>query len=197
MGHFLFALAVGAGAWLVFAVVGHLQRRRRAYERGCFPLPHYPHKEPFFGLDYTVLSVRDVVTNRTLLALDERFRKLGPTFQVKTAGTTLIISKDARINHSVYSENYKAWGVAPVRFEALDPYCGVGFITTDGPLWEHSRALLKPYFHQSHLSDLSFLSTATNQFIEKIPKDGSTIDLQPLLGLLVSYPAHVPRVCLA
>ena len=53
----------------------------------------------------------------------------------------------------------KYWGMQPIRLSAFDPFCGVGFVTTDGPIWEHARALLKPSFNKANISDLPILES--------------------------------------
>ena len=86
---------------------------------------------------------------------------------------------------TIWVSRFKDWGVQPVRLPAQDPFCGVGFITTDGPVWEHSRALLKPSFNRANMTDLPTLERYLRLVIDHVPKDGSTIDLQPLFFNLV------------
>jgi cytochrome P450 len=67
----------------------------------------------------------------------------------------------------------------------MEYFCGVGFLTTDGSIWQHSRKLLKSSFSKSNISDLSFLSREVDKLFAKIPGDGSAVDLQPLMSLMV------------
>ena len=55
----------------------------------------------------------------------------------------------------------------------------------DGPRWEHSRALLKPSFNKANMTDLSVFEGYVKMVVDQIPKDGSTVDLQPLFFNLV------------
>lgn len=185
MAYLLVSGLVGACILLIYAVAAFIQTRRLPLQHGCQPLPHYRHKDPFFGLDLTIKTIRDVIANRNLISLNGRFQTYGPTFQTTTLGTSTIWSKDSELIQHTYSQTDKDWGVAPLRLTAMEPFCGRGFITTDGAIWEHSRALMKPTFYKSNISDLSFFETSTDCFLSKIPKDGSTIDLQPLLYTLV------------
>ncbi len=54
------------------------------------------------------------------------------------------------------------------------------------PIGEHSRALLKPSFDKAYSIDLFTLERYWRMLIDYIPRDGSTVDLQPLLFSLVS-----------
>jgi len=51
---------------------------------------------------------------------------------------------------------------------------------TDGRLWEHSRALLKPAFARKEISDLPAFEVHVQNLLAKIPRDESTVDLRPL-----------------
>lgn len=57
-------------------------------------------------------------------------------------------------------------------------------MTTDGSFWEHSRALIRPTFARAQIANLSTLEVHVSRMIDLIPKDGSTVDLQPLFARL-------------
>ena len=65
------------------------------------------------------------------------------------------------------------------------PLLGSGIFTTDGAQWEHSKNLIKPIFNRAQISDLSYLEKHVQRMVARIPENGSTIDLQYLLKLLV------------
>lgn len=73
----------------------------------------------------------------------------------------------------------------------MEPFCGRGFITTDGEVWRIARGLLRPTFSKRNISDLSYFAASLDEIFEQVPKDGRTVvDLQGLFAKLVS-PAHV------
>ena len=185
MANLLASGLIGAFVLIAYTILSRFRANKRAYHHGCEPLPHYKHKDPIFGLDLTIKTIRDVIGSRNLISLAERFRIYGSTFQSTTLGISTIWSIDSRLVQYTYHENDKDWGVAPFRQEPMEPFCGRGFITTDGPVWEHSRALMKPNFYKANISDLGPFGTFVDTFLTKIPRDGSTIDLQPLLFTLV------------
>lgn len=118
--------------------------------------------------------------HRFLLTWYQRYQENGPTFEVSILGTSAICSCEPVNLQSVFGTNARAWGVA-YRLPALAPFCGAGFLTTDGMEWEHSRALLAPSFLKSNISDSTDYARYLDLMIENIPKQGETVDLQKLL----------------
>ena len=77
------------------------------------------------------------------------------------------------------------WGIQPDRLPGMEFFCGRGFITTDGDIWRHSRALLRPSFAKRNITDLSVLSREMDKLFSELPEDGVMVDLQPLLYIMV------------
>ena len=164
-----------------------LQRRRKlAFSNGCQPPNTYPHKDPILGLDFFLNTANAIRKNRLLPELTRRYMTLGHTFQSISLGTSSISSAEPENVKAVFSSRFDDWGVEPWRLPALMPACGRGFLTTDGAAWEYSKGLLSPSFHKSSAVALPSLESHLKKLIDQIPRDGSTIDLQPLLYKLVS-----------
>ena len=64
---------------------------------------------------------------------------------------------------------------------------GQGIFASDGPIWEHSRALVRPNFVRNQISDIKVYEKHVSNLIAKIPRDGSTVDLQTLFFQMVRY----------
>ncbi|KAI9708436.1 MAG: hypothetical protein M1820_003896 [Bogoriella megaspora] len=111
----------------------------------------------------------------------ELHKRFGSTYRDPTFFGLSIKTKDTENIHAVFGYRSREWGVGPFRLAAMAPFCGEGLLTTDGAVWEHSRALLKPAFHKESISDLSAFEVLFGQILARVPRDGSTIDLQPLL----------------
>ena len=85
-----------------------------------------------------------------------------------------------------YPHRDKIWGVGPTRGKAGEPFTGRGVFSHDGAIWKHSRELIKPTFTKQEISDLDVLETYYfDQLLCLIPRDGTTIDMQPLLHRFV------------
>jgi len=72
------------------------------------------------------------------------------------------------------------YSVGDRRKAALIPILGEGIFASDGEVWKHSRAMLRPNFDRSQVGDLDSMERHVRHLIEAIPRDGSTLDLQPL-----------------
>ena len=67
----------------------------------------------------------------------------------------------------------------------MEPLFGRAIMTMDGDYHQRSRAIVRPTFTKSKVSDFVFLEKLTNLLLAKLPTNGSTIDLQPLFLSLV------------
>jgi len=66
----------------------------------------------------------------------------------------------------------------------MKPVFGHGIFTTDGKQWSRSRALLRPTFAKESISNLVVMETHFQHLLKRIPRDGSTVDLQELFFCL-------------
>ncbi|KAI4265138.1 MAG: hypothetical protein L6R38_009627, partial [Xanthoria sp. 2 TBL-2021] len=182
-------LVTGVCLFVTYYIYRYLQNLYLARSNGCLPPRRYPHKDPFLGLDFFLETGKIFSENRYLPELLTRYNTYGPTFQTNLFGTPSINTIEPENLQAVYSNDFQNWGVEPLRLPAQDPFCGRGFITTDGPAWEHSRALLKPGFNRANIvAGLEGLGKALEKMMDKIPSDGGTVDLQALFFDLVSVP---------
>ena len=154
-------------------------------QHGCQPAREYPRKDPLFGIDYFLEAGKLSKAHKHLPASTERHRKVGKSFWVTSLGSRSLHTIEPANIQTAYSDNTGAWSIGPARLHGLEPFCGKGFITTDGDTWAHSRRLINPIFAKSNIADLEPFATSVDRLLEKVPKDGSTVDLQPLLSSLV------------
>jgi len=112
---------------------------------------------------------------------------MGRTFSTLSFGTKVICSIEPENLKTAWVTKFEDWGVQSSRLPALGPFVGRGFLTTDGPHWEHSRALLKPSLRRANISNLEPFERSLQEMMGKIPRDGTTIDLQAFFFDLVSF----------
>ncbi|KAI4235845.1 MAG: hypothetical protein LQ349_002884, partial [Xanthoria aureola] len=174
-------LVTGICLFFTYHIYRYLQNLYLARSKGCLPPRRYPHRDPFLGLDFFLETGKIFSENRYLPELLARYNTYGPTFQTNLFGTPSINTIEPENLQAVYSSDFRNWGVEPLRLPAQDPFCGRGFITTDGAAWEHSRAMLKPGFNRANIvAGLEGLGEALDKMMNKIPSDGETVDLQAL-----------------
>lgn len=112
------------------------------------------------------------------------FAKYGKTVQVYNLGTKEYITMDSLNMQTVLATQVECFGNAPQNYEPCKDFLGAGIITTDGHSWKRSRQLLNPVFARAQVSDLSSFEVHFAKLMALIPRDGSTIDMQPLLKML-------------
>jgi len=166
-------------AALVLLAVYYFHRRRWgevvARQHGCQPPVKYRSFEPLGAFDFQISIHTDVPS------LARYHLRYGKSFKVGSLLGNPAISTIATENLHTINAAGKDWGIEPLRLPAMEYFCGRGFLTTDGTMWQHSRKLLKPTFSRANLLDLTPLVAEVDQFLQDVPGDGSTIDLQPML----------------
>lgn len=159
-------------------------RRRVVQKRGCQPPPSLPQKDRLFGIDLAFQVLRSVKEDRLLSSSRTPFEIFGNTFQSTLYGRTKIFSAEPLNIQAVFAKDFSSWGLQPLRLFASEPFIGKGIMNTDGSFWEHSRALIRPAFARQQISDFSFFDIHVNRLLKLVPKNGSSVDLQPLFARL-------------
>jgi cytochrome P450 len=153
----------------------------------CQDPPKYPHKDTIFGSDLYRENAENTKNNTLLNKWTSRYREYGHTFTAIIQGTPAICTVDVTSLQTITTTNFKDYGFQPVRRAATLPFLGEGVFTMDGPFWEHSRALIRPTFRKSNISNLPAFEANLQKFFALLSKDGSTVDLKPLLCKLVCF----------
>lgn len=187
MSHITTALILGGLVFFLYYLRIRVSQYTFARQHGCQLPPKRSTLDPILGIDHKLQDAKLAKAFRSLPTGAALFHQYGQTFRTATFFSTVMKTMNAENIQTVYALKGKDWGIQPFRLPAMRPFCGQGFITTDGPVWEHSRALLKPSFQKANLSDLTPFESSVSHFVGRIPKDGSTVDLQPLLSLLVNF----------
>jgi cytochrome P450 len=155
-----------------------LQRDAAANEHGCHLAVRHRSKEPFSGIDFHMEMHVDIPS------LHRYHQHYGKTFQLQSLIAQPAVMTLAPINIKAVN-TAKDFGIEPMRLSGMEYFCGRGFLTTDGDIWQHSRKLLKPGFAKSNLINLDFLSQQVDNILSQLPAEGDTVDLQPLLYTMV------------
>ena len=111
--------------------------------------------------------------------------EFGATFQSMALGKTRIFTIDPDNARAIFSTSFEDWGVQPLRLAPWKPLLGAGVMDTDGPHWKYSRGMVQALFRREQIADLSSFDVHVDRLISLIPKDGSTVDMQPLFARLI------------
>ena len=172
------------GSLVSYGILRTRRDRRLEDQKGCQPPNKYPHWEPFFGLDLFVETGKLLTENRILPAIIKRYERLGNTFQVQLPGTKVICSIEPENIQNVFATNAANWGTS-WRQNGMLEYCGRGFLVTDGEEWQAFRAMINPSFNKANTWDHHTYEHYLSLMMRQIPRDGSTVDLQELINMLV------------
>jgi hypothetical protein len=92
----------------------------------------------------------------------------------------VIETAEPEIVKTILATKFDDFALSDRRIDAMVPSLGHGIFASNGAAWERSRALIRPNFTRSQVADLDTFETHIQHFISAIPRDGSTVDLQPL-----------------
>lgn len=165
----------------------HLRLQRLSYSGGCSPPAEFPRPFwDFYGVSTFLALGNAFKAHRYFEAVQETYASVGETtFTSKVLGSTIICTIDPKNLQNVFSTNAKNWGVS-MRRDGFDGYIGRGFLTTDGTEHEKWKEFVKPSFSREIAWDHKAYERHFGAMLAKIPRDGSTVDLQELLKVLVS-----------
>jgi cytochrome P450 len=112
-------------------------------------------------------------------------QQYGKTFQ-SYLGRPIIITIEPKNVQTILALKFKDFELGHYRNKALAPLLGQGIFASDGEIWEHSRALVRPNFARNQVADIEIYERHVSKVIANIPSDGSTVDLQELFYRMVS-----------
>ncbi|ELR02562.1 hypothetical protein VC83_08941 [Pseudogymnoascus destructans] len=178
---FFVKIAVACVAAFLFVrhVISLIQRSRFAKARGCKPPARLPQTERIIGYKVFLAMAADMKA-RTMLPTSLRLhREMGNTFSLVLLSQPAIATIEPENVKALLATQFHDFGIGK-RHRGLGALLGHGIFTSDGTHWERSRALVRPSFARVHVADLETLESHIQHLIAKMPRDGSTIDLQPL-----------------
>lgn len=153
---------------------------------------------PYLAL-ICLLAMGKAMKSRDLLSFSTRlFETHGRTFQYNSWSRTAIMTMQPGNIQVVLSISFWNFVVVPIKAKpSKNKKPGTGnalmpkvILTVDGAIWEHARSLIKPTFPDSRLpTSFSWKGIQCfNKLLDPIPRDGSTVDLVPLVKRFVFSP---------
>lgn len=179
----LYLAVIGIFVFLAHRLIVWWRMREMARKFGCRPVAKYPYTEPF-GQDYDRELKEAFQSGGITKFFSERYDKVGSsTYELHTLNDNVIVTRD----HT----NVKAVASNPNDWEresrlAGRPFTGENITNTNGMVWKRTRDLMVPLFKRAELNDINNFKVFVDRMIALIPRDGSTLDMQPLVRKLVS-----------
>lgn len=181
------AFTIGASVLIIYCLYKAsisipLYYRRRTFkaENGCQPLlRQFCSKDPVLGLDWIQANLKAIREKCFLDTLCRRFEDIGTTYKTKILHQSAILTTEPENIKAILSLRFHDFALGN-RPSIMGKLLGEGIFTTEGQEWAHSRAMLRPNFVKEQVADLNTFETHIQDLFKLIPRDGSTVDLQPL-----------------
>lgn len=189
MAVILLASYIVIASYTLYAILRQAQRyqsrRRISRENGCLPPKKLPQKDPFMGTDVVLANLGAAKEYGFLKLLQSRHAKHGLTFTTNTYLRTTINTCDPRVIQTVLANQFKDFGMGPLRRKSASPLLGKGIFTTDDDIWAHQRALIRPSFVRAQVTDFTIFERHVDQLISLIGRQNYNVDLQQLFFRMV------------
>ena len=169
------------GIYVSRRLLAHYAHVAAIRNQGCLPPRKYPHKDRVLGVDLLFNINRSLRASKFLSESQHRFLDLGRTNQTTSFGTATINTIEPKNLQMVYSLAFDNFGMEPLRRNMVKQLWGRGILSTDGAFWQHSRALIRPTFNRHQIANFDLMRVHVDRLLERIPQDGSLVDLAPLL----------------
>lgn len=177
-------------AFLIFYIISqtplYIHRRHFKALHNCQPpQTRYPLKDPIFGLDLVLDTIKNAKNRRHLEGTYERYKEHGTTFTSRLPGCATVFTIDPENIKAILATSFDDFVLSTIRVEAMVSVFGHGIFTSDGPAWKHSRSLLRPMFSRENLTNLGVIEEHVKELFKAIragrgPSGTDTVDLQEL-----------------
>jgi cytochrome P450 len=158
-----------------------LQLRAFAKQHGCLPAKKLQMPLSFGVWDWKG-QIKALKEHRLLPHMANQFQEIaGHTRHHTIFGTEVFTTEDPDNIKAVLATNFSEWSLGQERIKEMSSYLGGGIFVNEGAAWKHSRDMLRPCFERSHIADVDMLERHTKKLFDMVPKDGTAVDLQPLL----------------
>jgi cytochrome P450 len=176
------SVACISGYWLYWELTTGRRRRQLARKHGCRPAKRIKTTDPILGLDFLFTMTKWNQHHTLLENVDKLLFSSGyNTVEFNFLRYITILTTEAENTKTALSLNFRSYGL-PGMPKEIDMLIGGGIFTNEGHAWHQSRELLRPCFARTQIADLDMLEKHASTLIEKIPRDGSTIDLSKLFS---------------
>ncbi|KAH8879749.1 cytochrome P450 [Thozetella sp. PMI_491] len=151
-------------------------------KHNCKPVAMFPHTDSLFGSDWIINNIRALKSHSVLETWAGYLEKVGQTFWYQSFGEWTLFTNEPENIKKVLATDFESWAILGPRMKAFTMSIGNhSILSVNGTKWRNARAMMRPAFVRNQVADLACLEKHVNNLLDKIPKDGSTIELQDLL----------------
>lgn len=168
-------------------IAASLRRRRLAAAHGCAPAARRWSLDPILNFDLSIEQMRWMKRGTRLKEYALRCYKGNHTIEYLEMGSRFVLTSDPRNAKAILTTDFANWGMGERRSLPFLDLIGLGILVNDGEAWSHSRKMIKPTFDRKRVSDRGALEPHVDRFMALLPRDGATVDMEPIIGRLVSF----------
>lgn len=181
---FALALTIYLSTNLVLGLRKHRSDRQFARAHGCLP-PKVAFIQPIFPFSLIQLFEFKAAADqkRYVNFVYDRFCQYGPTrvYRLLTGPTSVVVTTDPENLKTILATSFHDFELGRERHAAFSDLLGDGIFTTDGKMWEHARALLRPQFTKDQIADLEDLEVHFQHLLAVLsPQEGEVVNLHTL-----------------
>lgn len=171
--------------YVISTIVSNRRHAQKAEQLGCLPTTRRPHKLPF-GIDLVrKIAAADKENNVPGYLLTTARDEVGAnTWIQQQLGTELYATAEPKNIQALLATQFNDFEIGSQRRGAFFPMLGNGIFTSDGKVWEHSRALLRPQFARDQVADLDVEEHHVQDLMRHITVGASgwtdKVDLKPM-----------------
>lgn len=179
-----FALTIYLSTNLILRLRKRRSDRQFARAHGCLP-PKVAFIQPIFPFSLIQLFEFKAAADkkRYINLVYDRFCQYGPTrvYRLLTGPTAVVITCDPENLKTVLATSFHDFELGRERHVAFSDLLRDGIFTTDGKMWEHARALLRPQFTKDQIADLEDLEVHFQHLLAVLsPQEGGVVNLHTL-----------------
>ncbi len=176
----LVGLLICIGGLLYRQFKVYSERRKLQFYHLCRPAPRLLQMETILGLSAMLENLKAWKARKFLELARKRYNIAGLTYSATVAGNRTIFTIEPENIKAVFADHFDDFDVGWLRLRGFGPAFGEILFTSDGARWRHQRAMMRPAINRRQILDFQFFKSDINVLIDRIPKDGSTIDMAPL-----------------
>ncbi|KAI9744551.1 MAG: hypothetical protein M1818_002080 [Claussenomyces sp. TS43310] len=169
---------------IVFAFVQARSQARRSAGFGCKPAVKRPRNRWLCGIDLALQKLRSLSRHTYLEDTTRLHTDVGATFEETMWGSTAIVTIEPENVKAIMATQFNDFELSDQRIRAFEPLTGQGIFSSNGAVWAHGRSIVRPIFTRTQIANLDVYERHFQNFLALIPRDGSTVDMQPLFQRL-------------
>jgi cytochrome P450 len=177
---FIGILGIFVCYYLLKKLLSRLRHARMIRQNGCLPPRQLVQQRWLNGFDMPLNFSQWIKDHAFLERTAQLLRENGRTFSLRYAGNTVIWTAEAENIKAMLATKFEDFELSSVRCKAFAPFVGDSIFAANGTTWAHGRALLRPSFSRAQVADLGIYEKNFQHLVQRIPNDGSVVDLDPL-----------------